>query len=67
MCGNMNENVVHLMCECSELAGLREEVFGKGVYDEEWMVKVMKDECFTGVRQLGRFLKLSMKHRERFI
>ena len=67
MVGSMNESVGHVMYECLELSELRNEAHGKYRFDEIWLVNIMRDERFASVKNLGRFLRLAMEHRSRFL
>ena len=67
MCGGLNESVYHLIFECEELSDRRFEVFGRGDYDFDWLVRVYVENCFMCVRSLARFLRLVMNHRSRFL
>jgi len=48
ICGALNESVQNLMCELEELSDLRFEVFGRGHFYFEWLVRACADECFMG-------------------
>ena len=55
LCGRMDEG--------EELSQLRNEVYGKCRFDEWRVVNVTRDECFASVKNLGRFLRKAMEHR----
>ena len=48
------------MCECEELSDWRLEVFCRGDYDFEWLMRVCEKDCFMLIRSLARFHRLTM-------
>ena len=64
MCGRVNENLFHIVSECEELSGLRNECFGHVFGSECWLIERMAERNTCAIKQLCKFLRLGIKHKE---
>ena len=64
MCGRGNENLVHFVSKCEELSELRKECFGRVLGSECWLKDRMAERNGYTIKQLCKFLRSGIKHRE---
>jgi hypothetical protein len=64
ICGCVNENLFHFVSECEELSELRNEYFGRVFGSECWLIERMAERNACAIKQLCKFLRLGIKHRE---